>query len=362
MAYFAAGTSQTLFQGNLDFEKAAEGEDTTAFNIDCRDNLADESLRLDNPLDICDQNFDEGWIGIDGFQALGGDLNPWRGEAVITGEGDVQIGFHQRLPGGEDFRFSFVIDPNFRPQRCTTDANGETEAVDIDGDWIENWSGDVDDGILYYLTNGAFQFNPASTGVIWSLPQEWRSGGAFGRIGAEDLIMRPVYYATPSAYFGFAQDENTGPPVGTLFFSDQEEGADPTTGPHRSEVRRVEDISESINEELEEIMSPIRTQVHANEWRAPDGSAAGLDSWVELHYSYVRFDEGTTFEKGSEFSGEFQLMFDAQESQSRVAVSGRFTVNNLKRDRWVTDDVQGALLEENGTRLCTGLDAPEQVN
>ncbi|MFT6376117.1 MAG: hypothetical protein ACJARS_002773, partial [bacterium] len=74
--------------------------------------------------------------------------------------------------------------------------------------------------------------------------------------------------------------------------------------------------------------------------------------WVELHYSYVRFDEGSAFEKGETVSGEFQLLFDASESQTRVMVSGRFNVDKLRQDRWVTDDVQAAKVDENGTSLC----------
>jgi len=351
VAYFASSSSQTLFQDNVDFEAAAEGEDTYAFNIDCRDNLLDEDQRLENPLDICDQNFDEAWIPRDGYRAVGGTLDPWRGEAVITSEGDVQIGFHQRIPGGEDFRFAVVIDPNFQPVRCSVNAAGETEPEAVDGDWLANWSDDVDSGILYYLTNGAFQFNPTVGSTdeadTWTLPQEWRSGGAFGRIGAEDLIMRPVYYGTPSAYLAFAADDTDIATLSSLFYGDSE-------GDYRRVIADAEDTSDDVNDELEDIRAPITTTVHTNEWRERDESPAGLDGWAELHYSYIRFDEGTTFNKGDDFSGEMQLTFDARDSQTRVMVTGRFTVENLKTDNWTTDDIQAEILAENGNTLCTG--------
>ena len=351
IAYLASSTSQTLFEDTIDFDVAE-----TAFNIDCRE-LDDESDRLSSPLDICGRRWDrahESWIGNDAYRVVGGALTPWRGEAIITSEGDVQIGFHQRLPGGQDFRFSFVIDPNFQPQRCSENSDGETVAVDIDGDWVEEWSKDEENGIVYYLTSGAFQFNPGETEDIWSLPQEWRSGSATGHFGAEDLSVRRPYYAVPAAYAGIANETGVAIPESALFFSGMEEGDDPTTdGGHQGVIRTVEDIVEETNDEFLDIQAPILSRVHTNEWRMPDGSAAGLDSWVGLHYSWIHFDEGTVFEQGGSFSGEFQLLFDATESQTRVVANGRFTVNNLKKDRWVTDDVTAAKLEESGTVLCT---------
>jgi hypothetical protein len=347
MAYLAANTSQSLFEDNLKFDDAE-----IAFNIDCRE-LDDEANRLEAPIDNCENSFEEAWLDADGFRAIGGALDPWRGEGIITSEGDIQIGFHHRLPGGEDFRFAFVIDPNFQPQRCAEDADGATVVEDIYGNWLENWSADVDGGTMYYLTNGGFQFNPSDTGDIWTLPQEWRSGGAWGRFAAEDLTVRAGYYGSPGAYNDVAADEDATVEPGDLFFSEMDEGADPTTDRgHQRMISDVEDISEEVNDELAGIQAPLATRVHTNEWRTPDQSSAGLDSWVELHYSYVRFDEGSAFEKGETVSGEFQLLFDASESQTRVMVSGRFNVDKLRQDRWVTDDVQAAKVDENGTSLC----------
>lgn len=347
IAYLAENTSQSLFEDKLNFDNAE-----VAFNIDCRE-LDDEANRLEDPIDNCETNFEEAWIDSDGYRALGGALDPWRGEGIITSEGDVQIGFHHRLPGGEDFRFAFVIDPNFQPTRCAENDAGDTVSENIDGDWIENWSTDVDSGMLYYLTNGGFQFNPGNTGEIWTLPQEWRSGGAWGRFAAEDLKARAGYYGTPSAYNDIAVDEGAAVSPRDLFWSDMEEGDDPTTNrAHQDLIDEVQDISDEVNDELAAISAPVATRVHTNEWRTPDQTAAGLDSWVELHYSWVHFDAGSTFEKGDSVSGEFQLVFDASESQTRVMVSGRFNVDKLKRDRWVTDDVQAVKLDENGTVLC----------
>ncbi len=347
MAYLAANTSQSLFEDKIKFDDAE-----VSFNIDCRE-LDDEADRLEAPIDNCENNFAEAWIESDGYRAIGGPLDPWRGEGVITSEGDIQIGFHHRLPGGQDFRFAFIIDPTFQPTRCAEDENGTTIVENIDGDWVENWSADVDSGTMYYLTNGGFQFNPDDTADIWTLPQEWRSGGAWGRFAAEDLKVRAGYYGTPGAYNSLAADDGSVVDERDLFWSDMDEGADPATDRgHQNMIGDVEDISEEVNDELAAIQAPIVTRVHTNEWRSPDQSAAGLDSWVGLHYSWVHFDEGSSFEKGDSLSGEFQMVFDASESQTRVMVSGRFNVDKLKRDRWVTQDVQAAKLDENGTVLC----------
>lgn len=347
MAYMAENTSQSIFEDNIKYEDAEVN-----FNIDCRE-LDDESDRLGDLRDVCENNFAEAWLEEDAFRAVGGALDPWRGEGIITSEGDVQIGFHHRLPGGEDFRFAFVIDPNFQPTRCAEDDAGNTIVEDIDGNWLDNWSADVDSGTMYYLTNGGFQFNPDNTTEIWTLPQEWRSGGAFGRFAAEDLAVRAGIYGTPGAYTAIAADEDATVSPRDLFWSEMSEDSDPTSDRgHQALIGEVQDISDEVNEELAAIGAPIVTRVHTNEWRTPDQSAAGLDSWVELHYSWVRFDEGSTFEKGGSVSGEFQMVFDASESQTRVMVSGNFSVDKLKRDRWVTDDVQASKLEENGTLLC----------
>ena len=79
----------------------------------------------------------EAWVHRDSFQSVGEKMAPWRGEGIITTEGDLQVTFHHTLPGGADFRFAFVVDPNFQPTECVGDS-GNVSLENLDGDWLEN--------------------------------------------------------------------------------------------------------------------------------------------------------------------------------------------------------------------------------
>jgi hypothetical protein len=96
-----------------------------------------------------------------------------------------------------------------------------------------------------------------------------------------------------------------------------------------------------------------RPLVHNNDWRAPDGRAAGLDSWVGLHYTWVRLDQQPDeVVVGGAVSGEFQMLFDGAESQSRLLVRGEFTIDKVKADKWTTQVVAEEKFKENETYLC----------
>ena len=78
------------------------------------------------------------FIQNDGYYLLNQSINPWRTEALINGEGDLQMTVHHALPDGEDFRFAFSIDPYFRPTLCTTDTEGNPKVEYLDGsDWVD---------------------------------------------------------------------------------------------------------------------------------------------------------------------------------------------------------------------------------
>ena len=149
-------------------------------------------------------------------------------------------------------------------------------------------------------------------------------------------------------------EEVTEPSPDELFYQAMNAGVDPTSSSaFQSLIADVEEIGNQTTTELELVeLAGGRTKIHTNEWRAPDGRAAGLDSWVELHYNWVHMDASSTFEVGGSASGEFNLTFDAAESQSRLFIQGSFVVEEIKADRWVTDDIQAIKLEENGTVLC----------
>jgi hypothetical protein len=128
-------------------------------------------------------------------------------------------------------------------------------------------------------------------------------------------------------------------------------------------TEQVEDITGTIMETYREIQHPmvggdddslptIRPRVHDNAWREHDGSSAGLDGWVGLHYNWIRFDDGSTLERGGSASGEFSLLFDAEDNQSRIYVRGNFETRRIKQDTWVSEFVPEVKFEENGTTVC----------
>jgi hypothetical protein len=349
--FLSYNSSRTLFEANVDLDAADDH-----YAVDCRP-LGQDEDPLPGALDICGSDTwpprHEGWLRRDAFEVISEPLDPWRGEAVITSEGDLLLTFHHRPPGSEDFRFAIVINPEFEPLRCVQTEGGGVEYEVVDGlDWVEQWSAD-EDGSLYFLNSGAYQFNPSNTEDLWVLPQEWRAGYATARYAAEDFSMRRVRYGLPSAYIAFEVDDAVEPTAADLFYTAMMPGSDPTeSGAFQAQIDRVLEVADDIEAEMAMVEVTFRPMVHTNEWRIPDGHAGGLDGWVELHYNWIRFDSGSDLEVGGEASGDFGLVFDAQESQSRVFITGSFQIDRIKRDRWVTADVEAAKLEEYGTTLC----------
>jgi len=152
-AFMSEATSFSLLKGSVDPEK---WKDDQRFVVDCRDfgtKKENDVLKLPDPLKICKKWEDgdgdghpapevEAWMGQGGFHVLTEPLEPWRGEAVITAENDLQLSFHHRIPGGSDFRFSIVVDPDFQPTECAVEGDG-AKPQNIDGNWLENWTQDL---------------------------------------------------------------------------------------------------------------------------------------------------------------------------------------------------------------------------
>lgn len=347
-ALMALNTSQMIAQDAYDFEGADE-----TWNVDCRE-LDDETDRLPNvPEDACRRNWanaQEAWVGFDAYMGAAQEMDPWRGEGIITSEGDFQVTFHQSLPGGTDLRFAFVVDPVFQPVRCTETAEG-VSAQPIDGDWLAGWSGDVDSGTLYYLNSFAYQFDPDpaddddQVATQWFFPQEWRAGFAHAVFGEETLVQRTPRYADPACYLALETEDTYVCPYSRLWYT--EPGDD-----HEDTVRQAERVQEDIAEEMTDIGFGVQTMVHDNAWRTPDEVAPGIDGWAELNYSWVRLDPDADLTPGGHASGDFHILFDGAASQTRVVVTGSFNVDRIKRDRWVTDDIQAAKREEYNTQLC----------
>ena len=340
------------------------------WQVDCREvPIGEEETfdKLENPIDVCNNDawppVHEGWLNIDGYEVVSEPIEPWRGEAIMTWEGDFQMTFHHHLPSGEDFRFAVVVDPNFQPRACVQSEDGtDVEWENLDGDWIENWSADIGgpdwtgtgtSGVLYYLNAGAYQFNPSSTDQSWSLQRDWRAGYTTAKFGEEDFGRRTTRYGLPESYASFELDDAYELAPENLFYTAMAEGADPTTDlDFQAQITEVREVAERVSAEFGLAQVEFKPMVHTNEWRTPDGIPSGLDAWVGLHYNWVRFDEGSTLEVGGNASGEFQLVYDAADGQSRLFVSGNFEVDKIKKDRWVVDDLEQTKLEENETVLC----------
>lgn len=368
------------------------------WSFDCR-NLSDESMRYeDRRIENCRPDggvlvreeigsrglAHEHWANRDAFVVVREELEPWRGEAVMTSEGDLNITFHHRLPGG-NFRFAFVIKPDFEPERCV-DRDGDVQFEPIDGDWVANWSravnepnyegGDVvwpegydsgNGGTLFFMNTLSYQFNPESRDTIWSLPPNMRAGYTRARWGPEELFMLPTRYALPTAYTQF-DEAGQGPPLSALFYT----SLDPDTfggddfeervrdhGPFISMMRRVERTQKEIQEDLSALYSDAiepdehKPIVPSNAWRKPDGRNSGLDGWGEINYNWVRFDQDRSeIAVGNELSGNFALRYYGANSQSQFLVQGEFTISRVKRDRWTTPHVHQELLEDNETNIC----------
>jgi hypothetical protein len=313
------------------------------------------------------------WLHRDKFRVVKQKLEPWRGEAIITTEGDFHVTFHHTV-GGSDFRFAFVIDPDFQPQECV--GSGESVAAEpVDGDWLGAWSEDIEegDGTLYYLNAGAYQFNPSNIEDAWFLPNDWRAGYAEAKFGEEQLFIRGARYGNPFAYeeyealgdlfgqayvgvedlFYFAMPADDNPDTDTV-------ENDPVTadidGDGVADYTEMGEVIETIvadtKSEIEAVGWEIAPKAHLNDWRAPDGIASGLDGWGELHYNWVQIDAGSVLEVGGSASGSFELTMQATDSQSRMFIKGSFVVDKIKKERWGAYDIDAIKIEENGTELC----------
>ncbi|MEC7947642.1 MAG: PKD domain-containing protein, partial [Myxococcota bacterium] len=125
----------------------------------------------------------------DGYYAIQGDVDPWRTEALINGENDLQLTVHHYLEKGQDFRFTFSIAPDFEPTRCISTENG-AEIQKVDGaSWVEKWSEDEGDYFIYYLNAGTAQptGSEAAAGDILYLTTDWLTGYGFSKFAGEEF-------------------------------------------------------------------------------------------------------------------------------------------------------------------------------
>jgi hypothetical protein len=395
-AFLSLNTSGVFVGDQVDIDQF-----DNSWIIDCRaqdirhpealSELCDEEAgRVANPWEAS-RSQHESWINRDGYLAVHEELAPWRGEAVMTSEGDFQLTFHHDLPGN-DFRFAIAVDPKFAPSECRQDESGAVSLQPIDGDWIGGWTRGVSEpnfeggevqfvgntdpgGTMIPLNANSYQFNPDLTTTSWVLPQKMEAGYARARWGPEEMFMQASRFAEPVAYANFELDSDTGPPLGLLYVlhpgiggraidvedyqgDDYEEKLRAST-PFRNLMNRVELVAQQVEQEMDflhagrGVNESYRPFVPSNAWRRPDAYYSGLDRWGEMHTSWIRFDqERDQIARGEDVTGEFRLWFFGANSQSRLLVEGRFEAKGIKRDTWVTRDVMAEKMEENGTGVC----------
>ncbi|MEQ1504605.1 MAG: hypothetical protein ABMB14_20365 [Myxococcota bacterium] len=406
IAFLSDGTSLSLAK-----EKVDPADYATTYNVDCREFETPEdeaALRLPDALKICGPNVwppdYEQWAVQAGFRVVEEDLDPWRGEALITSEGDLQLSFHHHVPGGADFRIIFTVDPDFGPTTCDLGDGEQTGAlprVPLDGNWVEEWSTELDKiaslddaarapyshmeefldgGRLYFLNAFSYQLNPSEPdGRFWDLPETWIAGAAQGKFVEEDVFHRTARFGEPSIYnlieVGSSSSVGSVNPA-DLWYCDLEEGADPLAancaGGKFATMEEldahVREVGTGIQDELVQLMSPDKDAEpvftyapieHTNFWRVPDGRPPGLDGWSELHYNYVVFSGDSDLSVGGQAAGAFSLVLDSGNSSTRVFVKGKFSIDKIKKDRWTTDNLSEDKLIENGVELCNAASEEE---
>ena len=284
----------------------------------------------------------------DGYYQLNQEIAPWRSEAIINGEGDLQLTVHHALPQNEDFRFHFSIKPNFEPTHCTTDEDGNAKVEYVDGaSWLEKWSENEDGYSIYYLNAGGYQLNP-SDGAAWYLITDWSAGFGHARFAGEDFT------SVPPVYGNYENDEGDN-------FMYATNRSTPDYDAYEASIAALGERSALWESEMNDVAKAsldgtpyFSHKIEDNLWRPINLTNTGLDGWLEMHSSWVRIKDGATFEPGSSVEGDFQISYIALESNSRLLVRGSFAIEDLKEDPWAYPVLEDVKRAENETDFCGG--------
>lgn len=296
------------------------------------------------------------------FAPDGGDASPWRSEAVLTSEGDLQLTIHMKLDPIGDLRFGWVVDPAFQPVECE-DVDGGAGLVNVDGNWLESWSAE-EEGTLWHLNAGSYQLNPSDQSDYWYLPQEWLAGYSFGRFGDEEFFGHPTDY----------QD-----PIGTPMYFGSYGGDEwlPNGQGYTAWVGNVEETLAAADELTtygQTTFEPV-FKVEDNEWRLADNPdtdsdgtpedelASGLENWLGISPSWVRIDnpQDIAVDNATPVTGEFQLYLETAGNTTRVLVKGSFTIHRIREDVWGYEPgMEEQKREENGTPECGEYEITEE--
>jgi hypothetical protein len=281
----------------------------------------------------------------DGYYALKGTLEPWRTEAILTGEGELQLAFHQNIEG-EDWQMIWTIDPDFKPETCVSTEDGEAESVPVHGlSWVEQWSLDEDGYDIYYINAGAFH-SPDRGSTLWYYPSDWVPGSAYAKfIGEEFLNVQPLVRNSI---------EEIDPELAY-------EDADGSGFPDEQEAFVDEELNRVNTDAAEWVELAGATQgdwvmevkMEDNIWRPLDTLQGGLDGWTERNYSWVRIKSGSAIKEGGKVEGDFQITMSGLESNSQMVVRGEFTIAELRVDKWAYPVLEDELrASEIGQAYC----------
>ena len=348
-------------EGTLDVDACAGAEEAIT-----------ECTGGDDYLGIQDATFFT-FLWEDGQYAMDADIEAARTEALIHGENDLQLNVLHELPNGQNFRFNMVVATDFAPTRCRSNEDGSASAVPVDGaDWLEQWSED-EEGTIYYLNAQAYQVDNANSGTsndFWYTITDWSSGFAFANFSGEEFYSVPGSYGNydlngggklgygRSASSAFAFDESTGDP-GFIGVDPTERVAYEITAPtpfdelpdaaqdnYIDRLERLTELAETWTDEMAFAAGvssggfTFEQRIEDNMWRPVDDKLSGLDGWMELHQSWVRFDPGSKLEVGGSASGEYQVLFKGEQSNSTLFVKGEFTIEEIREDRWSYDNLE----------------------
>lgn len=364
-------------------EKDENGRDTGPYNPDCTLRSADYMR----------------WLDDKAYYLNTGKVTTYREEALITAEGDLQLTVHMNTPFG-DVRFGWVVKPDYDPQQCATvDGKVTNEPLFGDADVLKNWSADEDGKTLFNINAGTYQVNPFKGDDYWYFDPKWAAASGFSRFGDEDAYVYSTdyqeYLDDQGVYVPFWVSTNDDGRITGGYgeatnasFHELNCGANDDTCnlkdyPDFVQMMKDNFINggtdedgnevEPVNNELQNFGRlsrddfPLDIKIEDNSWRvtAPGkgDDAAGLDNWVGVNASWVRFDADIDTLKGLQpgaqdkpLKGDFQLyLTSAATSGSVWFFHGTFEIDTIERDTWgYSPELDELKRDENDTTECGG--------
>ncbi len=370
-SYFAAASSENIYRLEaklVDFSNSNTRDKYKFTSVDCRA-LDDEADRLPGAEDYetdCAAGDPDlyPWLNQYAYYLREENLDPWRIEAVMTTEGDIQLTVHSKVSNIGDFRFGWVIDPDFQPMQCVDGESG-AEEQQVDGDWLTNWSVNEDGGTLYHLNAGAYQVNPSNFSQYWYLQRTWEAGYGFARMADEDFYGHAIDYVD-----NISTDSNGYP---TPLYVGPSAGYNGHWGHPNTYDKLLTTLTDAVtftDENPSDLAAlgksafPLEIKVEDNTWRPdnenPDDPADGFAGWVGLDSSWVHFDDApadlakrVAGNQDTPLTGHFQIYLESASAASKVFVQGDFTIDHIRKDIWgYSPPLSERKTEENNTPTC----------